>query len=315
MNTRTVGALGVGVSLGGLLWGLAWVVTPSEEANRQVEIWASGVFQLGVLALLAVMWFSFATGPSRAARGVLAAEIVALLLAIAWTVPYLFDANRPASGALVVLDAFWPLSMVGLIVVGVMVLRARQWPAPLRYLPLVASILIPVDIAVASASDDVRNAVMGAYLAASYGLLGAVILREASGLAAASRRTAPRLGPPGTRSAAPDGSAAHSYAADVWSYRSENSILSIRSRGSILSISSVGSFASAGSIGSAVSFGSLFSYQSTGSALSHQCNGSVLSSQSDGAIRNREVEGSGPAAAVTVVVLVLLAIARRRSRR
>lgn len=183
------------------------MVTPSEEgSNSQVEIWASGVFQLGVLALLAVMWFSFATGPSRAARGVLAAEIVALLLAIAWTVPYLFDANRPTTGALVVLDAFWPLSMVGLIVVGVMVLRARQWPAPLRYLPLVASLLIPVDIAVASASDDVRNAVMGAYLAASYGLLGAVILREASGLAAASRQNGSAARAPRNTLAAPDGS-------------------------------------------------------------------------------------------------------------
>ncbi len=187
MNPRTVSALGVLVSLGGILWGLAWVVTPSEEgSNSQVEIWASGVFQLGLLGLLTVMWFSHATGPGRTARGVLAAEVVALLLAIAWTVPYLFDANRPTTGVLVVLDAFWPLSMLGLIVVGVSVARARQWPAPLRYLPLVASLLIPVDIAVAWASDDVRNAVMGVYLAASYGLLGTFVFREAAGLAVAS---------------------------------------------------------------------------------------------------------------------------------
>ena len=73
-------------------------------ANSQIEIWASGVFQLGLLALLAVMWFTWATGTSRVARGFLAAEVVALILAIAWTVPYLFDANRPTTGVLVVLD-------------------------------------------------------------------------------------------------------------------------------------------------------------------------------------------------------------------
>ena len=77
---------------------------------------------------------------------------------------------------------FWPLSMAGLIVIGVLVARAARWPTPLRYLPLVASLLIPVDIAVAWTPDEVRNAVMGAYLAASYGLLGLALIRQASQL-------------------------------------------------------------------------------------------------------------------------------------
>ena len=185
MNTRTVQWLGALVALGGVLWGLSWIMSPSEnDANSQVEIWASGVFQLGLLALLVVMWSTQATGTSRVARAFLAAEVVALILAIAWTVPYLFDANRPTTGVLVVLDAFWPLSMAGLIVIGVLVVRAARWPSPLRYLPLVASLLIPVDIAVAWTPDEVRNAVMGAYLAVSYGLLGLVLIRQASQLGA-----------------------------------------------------------------------------------------------------------------------------------
>jgi len=188
MNTRTVRSLGALVALGGVLWGLAWVMTPSEEgSNSQVEIWASGVFQLGLLAMLAVMWFSRATGTSRAARGLLAAEVVAVVLAIAWTVPYLFDANRPTTGVLVVLDVFWPLSMLGLVIIGALVVRAGRWPAPLRYLPLVASLIIPVDISVSWAPDDVRNAVMGAYLAASYGLLGISMVRESAALSASTR--------------------------------------------------------------------------------------------------------------------------------
>ena len=127
MNVRTARSLGALVALGGVLWGAAWVVSPSEQgSNSQVEIWASGVFQLGLLGLLAVMWFSHATGLTRTARGVLAAEAVAVILAIAWTAPYLFDANRPTTGVLVVLDVFWPLSMAGLIVVGVMVARAAR---------------------------------------------------------------------------------------------------------------------------------------------------------------------------------------------
>ena len=183
MNKPTVTSLGALVTLGGLLWGLSWIASPSEEGgNSQVEIWASGVFQLGLLALLAVMWVSRATGTSRTARGLLAAEVVAVILALAWTVPYLFDANRPTTGILVVLDAFWPLSMVGLVVIGVLVARTGQWPSPLRHLPLLASLIIPVDIAVSWAPDEVRNAVMGGYLAVSYGLLGLGMIRESDRL-------------------------------------------------------------------------------------------------------------------------------------
>lgn len=183
MNKPTVRILGALVTLGGVLWGLSWILTPSEQGdNSQVEIWASGVFQLGLLALLAVMWVSRATGTSRTARGLLAAEVVAVILALAWTVPYLFDANRPTAGVLVVLDAFWPVSMVGLIVVGVFVARAGQWPRPLRHLPLVASLIIPVDIAVSWAPDEMRNAVMGMYLAVTYGLLGLGVVRESERL-------------------------------------------------------------------------------------------------------------------------------------
>lgn len=120
----------------------------------------------------------------------LAAEAVALVLAMAWTVPYLFDANRPTTGLLVVLDAFWPLSMVGFIVVAVMVARARRWPAPLRYLPLAASLLIPVDIALSWAPEATRTTVMGIYLAIGYGLTGVTVVRQADELP----EDAPQLG-------------------------------------------------------------------------------------------------------------------------
>lgn len=185
MNPRTIQTLGALTATGGIVWGIAWIVSPSREgANSPIEIWASGLFQVGLFALLAVMWVTAATGTGRVARSVLAAEIVALVLAFAWTVPYLFDANRPTTGVLVVLDAFWPLSMVGLIVVAVLVTRAKRWPAPLRFLPLAASLLIPVDIAVSWAPDAVRDAVMGAFLASAYGATGIVLIRQARRLPA-----------------------------------------------------------------------------------------------------------------------------------
>ena len=188
MNETTIRNLGALVTLGGVAWGVSWIFSPSDQGdNSQVEIWASGVFQLGLLSLLAVLWVTHGTGVTRTARGLLAAEVVAVVLALAWTVPYLFDANRPTTGILVVLDAFWPLSMLGLIVIGILVVRAGRWPRPLRYLPLVASLLIPVDIAVAWAPDVVRNTVMGAYLAVTYGLLGLAMICDSGRLRAQDR--------------------------------------------------------------------------------------------------------------------------------
>lgn len=175
------------VALGAMAWSWGWLqagVMP-EGVNDQVEIWMSGLFQLGLVALLAVMRATDATGTSRAARIVLNAEIVALGLAIGWTVPFLFDANREHTTILVVLDAFWPLSMVGLVVVGVFVARVGKWPVPTRYLPLAASLLIPVDIvlAVAGVGTEAQTVVRSAYLALAYLALGLAIVRQVAPLA------------------------------------------------------------------------------------------------------------------------------------
>lgn len=186
MKSITIRACGAMIILGAIAWSYGWLqagVMP-ENVNDQVEIWMSGLFQVGLVALLAVMRATDATGVTRPGRFVLNAEIIALALAIGWTIPFLFDANRPHTGILVVLDAFWPLSMVGLIVVGIFVIRARRWPSPARYLPLAASLLIPVDIAlnVAGLGLDAQIVVSSAYLALAYTALGLAVISQISAL-------------------------------------------------------------------------------------------------------------------------------------
>jgi hypothetical protein len=83
MKPSTIRACGAAVALGGVTWSTAWWLSPSNpQTNSQVEIWASAVFQLGLLALLAVMWVTAATGTGRWGRGILAAEVVAVVLAV-----------------------------------------------------------------------------------------------------------------------------------------------------------------------------------------------------------------------------------------
>ena len=187
MKPSTIRACGLLIALGGLIWSIGWLQAgvPTEGVNDQVEIWTSGVYQIGLVALLLTMRATKATGTSRPGRFILDAEIGAVALAIAWTIPFLFDANRPNTGVLVVLDAFWPLSMLGLIIVGVLVVRAQRWPAPGRYLPLTASLLLPVDIIVIVAGLDEWGQIIvrSAYLAVTYTLLGLWLIRQAASLA------------------------------------------------------------------------------------------------------------------------------------
>jgi hypothetical protein len=181
MEPRNVRLCAVIVAVGGLAWSYGWLqagVLP-EGAKDQIEIWTSGLFQLGLVALLAIMRATRATGTSRSGRIILNAEVVALSLAIAWTIPHLFDANRPHTGILVALDAFWPISMLGLIVVGIQVIRARRWPTPVLYLPLAASLLLPIDIVVmAFATDRTQLFVRALYLAVAYLALGVGMFRQ-----------------------------------------------------------------------------------------------------------------------------------------
>ena len=189
MKQSTIRALGVAVLIGGATWCVTLLIAgvPENGMNNAIEIWGSGVFQIGLVALLATMRSTGATGSSRFGRGVLNAEIIAVGLAIAWTIPYLFDANRPNDAILLVLDAFWPLSMLGLVVVGVQVVRAGRWPSPARYLPLAASLLIPLDIVAMTVLDESGALVVRAlYLGVAYALAGLAIMRDVAPLTEAS---------------------------------------------------------------------------------------------------------------------------------
>jgi hypothetical protein len=200
------------VVFGAIAWSYGWLqagVMP-EGVNDQVEIWMSGVFQLGLVALLAVMRATDATGTTRPGRFVLNAEVFAVALAMAWTVPFLFDANRPNTGILVVLDAFWPLSMVGLIVVGIVVAKVGRWPSPARYLPVAASLLIPVDIAVMAAGLglEAQNVARSVYLTLAYAALGVAIIRQVAPLAEPNEEgveRGPETADSGSRSFSPGG--------------------------------------------------------------------------------------------------------------
>lgn len=203
MRTTTVRWCGAAAAAGAVVWAITWLAAgvPEEGVNKAVEIWGSFAFQFGIVALLVAMRGTDATGTSRWGRWVLSGEAVLMALAIAWTVPHLADPNYQAKNddvVLMVLDAAWPLSMLGLVAVGVMVVRARRWPSPLRWLPLAASLLLPVDIVTMLLFGPWTEIVLRAlYMSATYGALGFLLVRQADQVVQArSVEATPQAGAP-----------------------------------------------------------------------------------------------------------------------
>lgn len=197
MRETSVRACGAAVMVGAITWAVTWLVAgpPEEGVNQSVEIWGSFAYQLGLVALLAAMRATDATGPSRWGRAVVTGEAVLVALAIAWTLPHLADPNymsKHDSVLLVVLDAAWPLSMLGLVAVGVAVARAGRWTGALRWLPLAASLLLPVDVvAMVLLGPELEIVVRAAWMAVTYGLLGGLLLRGGVPVASAPAHAHP----------------------------------------------------------------------------------------------------------------------------
>ena len=185
MKAATIRACGIAVAGGALAWAIAnFIVGPlGENEHSALELWGSGLFQVGLVCMIVTMRATDAAGTSRWGRVVLGIEMLLLAPAIAWTIPFLIDADRPHEGILVVLDVFWPLSIAWLIPVGITVARARRWPTPVRWLPLVASLLIPVDIAASFATEQAALVIGQTYMAMTYGALGILIVRDIAPLA------------------------------------------------------------------------------------------------------------------------------------
>lgn len=208
MRTSTRRRCGAALATGSIAWAVcALIAGPiAEGANSRLELTGSFAFQLGILGLILALWVTNATGDGRWGRAVLSVQTVLVLLAIGWTVPHLFEPNMNDEGIIVALDAAWPLSMLWLIVVGATVARAHRWTGSMRWAPLVASLWFPVTILASAAGEWPALVASSLWLTATYGALGALLMRRpaigdransaAADRAAASTRRAGALGMP-----------------------------------------------------------------------------------------------------------------------
>lgn len=181
---RRAGAL---LAVGAASWSATFLTVGSNSDTAFGERLNDGtglVFQLGAFALVTAMARTGAIGSTRFARGFLRLERVLLTLAMTWTVLHFVDYEwADTTGWVMALDAFWPLSMLGMFVLGIKVLRARRWRGSLRVAPFIAEtwavVSVPAfGIGVATGHPEIGNVVAGLHLLVGYTRLGVLLNRH-----------------------------------------------------------------------------------------------------------------------------------------
>lgn len=175
---------GAALTVGATSWAagiLAFGLEPASEVGRVVSYLSAGAFQIGLLALLRVFWRSQALGTGRLSRSALRLETALVLLAIGSTLADttgLSDLSQPGWAAL---DATWPLSMLGMMLLGIRIAVAGRWKGVRRLWPLVAEswalVVIPVFAVFGPAA---AQWVAPLHLLVGYAVLGLLVARKSS---------------------------------------------------------------------------------------------------------------------------------------
>ena len=171
---------GAYLAAGALVWATATFTVgsvPETSLGWAIQDLGGLVFQLGLMALLGVQARTMATGTGRVARAMIPVERVVLGLAMVWSlihgaVPPLRDA-----GWLAVLDVCWPLSMLGMFVIGVKIAIAGRWRGAARVWPVLAEswavVTVPTFLI---AGEALGNIVGGIHLILGYAGLGLLLV-------------------------------------------------------------------------------------------------------------------------------------------
>jgi hypothetical protein len=178
----TIRRRGMALTAGTLIWASTIFALGTVGGGWEGRVGDLGgmAFQLGVFALLTVMLKTRATGRTRAARAMLKVEFVLLGVATVWS---LLHAVVPASMQdapwLMAMDLFWPLSMVGMFVIGVKVALAGRWRGVLRWWPLVAESWAFITIPAMGLLGETGGTIVGGtHLIVGYATLGVLLARR-----------------------------------------------------------------------------------------------------------------------------------------
>ena len=175
VTAREVRRLSLPLVLGALTWSVssfALGFNPASSIGVTVQDLTGFAFQVGVMCLVVLQLRTAATGLGRGARVMLRVEQVLLSLAMLWSLLHGLVPSIRDAGWLVVLDVFWPLSMLGMFVIAIKIAVAGRWRGPARWWPLVAESWAVVSVP----ALGIGGATVGQYVGASHLIVGYVAL-------------------------------------------------------------------------------------------------------------------------------------------
>ena len=170
------------LSAGALAWS-ASILTVGQDPHGTVGLAVfgvgSGLFQVGLLFLLRVLWRTRALGDGRIARGVIRFEAFAVAMAMASTFVDAIGISDLSEPAWLALDLFWPLSMLGMFLIGIRIAVAGRWKGLSRFWPMVAESWAVVTIPAMGIFGEEAGKYVGAlHLLVGYTVLGAIVSRK-----------------------------------------------------------------------------------------------------------------------------------------
>lgn len=179
MRPATIRRLGVGLAVGTVAWAATSAVTGFDTKDGTgivLEDLSGLLFQCGVMGLLHVQMATRATGTRKVNRRMLQVERVLLSLAMVWSVAHALLPGQRDATWMGVLDAFWPISMLGMFLIGVKIAFRGRWRGPARLWSLLAETWAVVTVPVIGIfGRDAGDVVGVGHLLLGYTVLGVLI--------------------------------------------------------------------------------------------------------------------------------------------
>lgn len=141
MNVRTLGTIAMICAPALFVEGL--ITTVNGPSNVTIGI-ASFVFMFGWICTNLAMQQMQATGTGLWGKVVLWIQLVGLVLAMLFGLIEATNLLPEDNLIFIITDMCWPLSMVYMIVVGIMTIRANRWAGWQRFVPLACAGWLPV---------------------------------------------------------------------------------------------------------------------------------------------------------------------------
>ena len=177
-SVRSVRLAGIATTTGSVAWAACMLVYDFGSATgvgAAIYHTSTLLFQIGLVALVAVQLRTGATGTGRLARRLLHADHLLLGLATLSTLQTILMPAWNDAPAAMALDAFWPISMLGMFAIGIRIAIAGRWQGMARFWPLGAESWAPVCVPASMLLPAVAPLVAAGHLLVGYAMLGVVL--------------------------------------------------------------------------------------------------------------------------------------------